>query len=436
MIPVFYEIADAATLRVCSTEKFKSGSLTVSSVMPINRENACLFPLLLSVLRRGTEKYPTLSDINKRLDYLFGTTFAIRTVTRGNCLIVGFCADLLDPAYLPDGGAEITDGVLELMEQILFHPLLDEDGLLLERYVESEKRMQRDTIRASKNNPRAYAAERCKSILLEEEPGGISLYGSEEETMAVTREELTAFWRRWIGDLHLDCFYVGGEDPHALVDKLRRVFGDRLSNTRRGEIALCGKIREGKALRVEESMPVSQSQLLIGMNFPAQIGSPDDAVAVVLNELLGNSPISKLFMNVREKLGLCYSCASVYSAFFGNLIIACGLKAENRERAEREILLQVQSIAEGDFTDRELDAAKKSLENSYRQVEDSPGGLENYYYGRALARSGESLDDRRAAFARVSREDVVRLARSLTPHVTYFLEGTLAGGEEDDYDED
>lgn len=436
MIPVLYELSKGSTLRVASTEKFKAGTLTVSSVMPVDRENACLFPLLLSVLRRGTENYPTLSDINKRLDYLFGTTFSIRNVMRGNCQIVGFCADLLDPAYLPAGGEEITDGVLELMEQILFHPLLDGDGMLLEKYVESEKRMQIDAIRAAKNNPRAYAADRCKAILLDGEPGGIPLYGSEEDTLAVTRETLTAFWRRWIGDLHLDCFYVGGDAPDALLGKLRRVFGDRLSKNASPDLPICGKVRAGRGLRVEETMPVSQSQLLIGMNFPAQIGQADDAVAVVLNELLGNSPISRLFVHVREKLSLCYSCASAYSPFFGNLLISCGLKGENRERAEREILRQVQCLSDGDFTDGELEAAKKSLENAYRQVEDSPGGLENYYYGRALAHSEDSLEDRRQAFARVTREDIVRLARTLTTDVIYFLEGTLAGGEEDEDDED
>ena len=189
-------------------------------------------------------------------------------------------------------------------------------------------------------------------------------------------------------------------------------------------------------MRVNESMPVSQSQLLIGLQLPAQIGHPDDAVAVVLCELLGNSPVSRLFVYVREKQSLCYSCASVYSAFFGNLVIACGLKSDNRERAEREILRQVQCLADGDFTDAELDAAKKSLENAYRQVEDSPGGLENYYYGRALACSAESLESRREAFSRVMREDVIRLAKSLSLDVVYFLKGTLAGGEEGEYDED
>ena len=434
MIPVLHKIADWADLRVCSTQKFKSGSLTVSSVMTVDRENACLFPLLLSVLRRGTEKYPTLSDINKRLDYLFGTTFGIRSIMRGNCLIVGFCADLLDPAYLPAGGEEITDGVLELMEQILFHPLLGEDGMLLERYVESEKRMQIDLVRASKNNPRAYAGDRSKEIILEGEPGGIPLYGSEEEILAVTREELTAFWRRWIEDLRLDCFYVGGEDPERLAEKLRRVFGDRLSHTPAPELKLCTDLRVGRGLRVDEHMPVAQSQLIIGMQIPAQVGTPEDAVAVVLSEILGSSPISKLFVNVREKQSLCYSCGSVYAGFFGNLLIACGIKAENRERAEREILRQVQALAEGDFTDGELDAAKKSLENAYRQVEDSPGGLENYYYGRALAKNTESLCDRREAFARVSREDVMQRAQAMTVDLVYFLEGTLVG-EEDENDE-
>ena len=77
----------------------------------------------------------------------------------------------------------------------------------------------------------------------------------------------------------------------ALTKKLRRVFGDRLSNTQAPELSICGRMREGRGVRVDESMPVSQSQLLIGMQLPAQIGHPDDAVAVVLCELLGKENV-------------------------------------------------------------------------------------------------------------------------------------------------
>ena len=413
-----------------------AGALSVSTVMPIDAETACMAPLLLSVLRRGTEKYPTLSEINRRLDYLWGTSFSIRSFYRGNCQILGFTADLLDPSYLPFGGDEITDGVLELMEQMLFHPILDADGLLSAKYVESEKLLQCDAIRAARSNPRAYAAERCKELLLEGEPGGIPLYGSEEQTMAVTRESLTAFWGNWISQLQLDCFYVGGEAPAWLLKKLERVFGNRISARKSPLPSVFGGLRAGRGLRVAESMPVSQSHLLIALRCDPHMDRFDDAACVVFNEIFGNSPVSRLFVHVREKQSLCYSCASSYSAYYGTILIACGLKTDNRERAEREIFRQIECMKQGDFCQEELDAAKKSLENLYRQIEDSPSGLESFYYGRALMGSESSLEERRAAFAAVTAEDVVRVAQGLTADVVYFLEGTLPGEWEEEDDED
>ena len=436
MIPKNYDLGTSSVLRVCSTDRFKAGALSVSSVMPVDENTACMAPLLLSVLRRGTEKYPTLSDINRRLDYLWGTSFSIRSFYLGNCQVVGFTADLLDPSYLPQGGDEIVDGVLELMEQLLFYPILDEDGLLSAKYVESEKQLQCDAIRAARSNSKSYAAERCKELLLEGEPGGISMYGTEEQTMAVTREALTAFWKDWLEHLYLDCFYVGGEDTSTLLKKLEAVFGDRIPRKPMTPPVVLGSVKTGREIRVNETMPVSQSQLMIGYRCGVEMGHPDDAVCAVLNEMLGNSPISRLFVYVREKHSLCYSCASSYSAYYGTVLISCGLKSENRDLAEREIHRQIQCLARGDFRDEELDAAKKSLENTYRQIEDSPAGLESFYYGRALAGYGTSLKERRAAFERVTREDVVRVANTLTLDVVYFLEGTLADEGDDENEED
>ena len=436
MIPKTYDLGNSAVLRVCSTDRFKAGALSVSAVMPIDAETACMAPLLLSVLRRGTEKYPTLSEINRRLDYLWGTSFSIRSFYRGNCQILGVTADLLDPSYLPVEGDEITDGVLELMEQMLFHPILEADGLLSAKYVESEKQLQCDAIRAVRSNPRAYAAESCKALLLEGEPGGIPLYGSEEQTMAVTREALTAFWKNWISQLQLDCFYVGGEDPSWLLERLERVFGGRISVSRRELPAVFGNLRLGRGLRVSESMPVSQSHLLIALRCDSKTDRLNDAACVVFNEILGNSPVSRLFVHVREKQGLCYSCASSYSAYYGTFLIACGLKTENRDRAEREIFQQIECMKQGEFRLEELEAAKKSLENIYRQLEDSPAGLESFYYGSTLMGRESSLEERRAAFAAVTAEDVVKVARGLSADVVYFLEGTLPGEWEGEDDED
>lgn len=435
MNPSLHRVGSAGSLRVFSTDRFKSSLLSVSSAMPITPRSACLAPLLLSVLRRGTEKYPTLADINRHLDYLWGTGFSIRSFYRGNCQILGFSAELLDPSYLPAGAEDLTDAALALLEQILFFPALDADGLLSEKYVESEKELQIDAIRAAKNNPRGYAMERCRSILYDGEACGIPQYGTEEETASVTREELTAFWREWVARWTPDCFYVGPADPEELRLLLERRLGARIAPVRNSLPAILGKKAAGRGIRCEESLSVSQSHLVMGLRCEAGLNDSGYYAHAVMNELLGASPVSRLFVHVRERLSLCYSCASLYNPFMGTLLITCGIRAENREQAEREILKQIEQIANGAFSDGELEAAKKSLDHAYAQLHDSPGGLENFFYGRALAQNTASPEDCREGFARVTAKEVAHAAKELALDVTFFLEGTLIGEEGEDEDD-
>ena len=103
MIPTVHTPMHGVTLRVCRTEKFKSNTLSVSAVLPVERESAYKTSLLFSVLRRGTDRYPTLADLNAQLDYLFGTEIAIHNFYRGDSQIVGFSAEFLGAEYLPAG---------------------------------------------------------------------------------------------------------------------------------------------------------------------------------------------------------------------------------------------------------------------------------------------------------------------------------------------
>ena len=144
--------------------------------------------------------------------------------------------------------------------------------------------------------------------------------------------------------------------------------------------------------------------------------------------------MSKLFMNVREKQSLCYHCSSSYNAYKGAILISCGLEPSNREVAERAILAQIEALRRGEITEEELSAAKKSLENGYRQLLDSPGAMETYYYGRALLGVDPSLELCRERIRSVTREEIAALAQGLIPDTVYFLRGTLEGG--DGYEED
>lgn len=426
--PTVYRVSDGIALRVLSTDRFKAGMLSVSAVLPIDRKKTPLTSLLLSVLRRGTVKYPSLADVNRRLDYLYGTGLSIRNFYRGDCQIIGFSADLLDGSYLPLG-EDLTDGVLELIEEILFHPCLDENGLLLQKYVESEKQLQIDAIRAQKNNPRSYASDRCRELMMADEPSGAPIFGTEEEILTVTAEELTAHWRSLLGGISFDCFYVGQADAQTLCLALRRRLAEHAAgNPARlveKEFVKCAK----ETRRFEDALPVSQGQLLLAYRTGTRLGDEGFCALAVMNELLGLSPVSKLFVNVRERLSLCYFCSSHYNAYKGLLTVHCGLDPKNRDLAEAEILAQIDAVKRGDFTDWELDAAKKSLKNAYRQLQDSPMALENFYFGRTLMGVSATAEECRAAFDTVTRPAVMDAANALSLDTVYFLNGTLAGEE-------
>ena len=444
MIPIELHLGKNMTLRLCQTQKFKTEMLSVSAVVPICEQKPYMTSLLLSVLLRGTKSYPTISAINRRLDYLFGTELSVRNFYRGDAQVFGLCANILGKEYLPEDAPEretLLCDVAEIMREVFFSPALDENGLLCANYVESEKLLQRDAIRAKKNHPQSYAMDRCRKLMFGSEPCGIPLYGSEEEVMSVTPEELTAYWKELYQNLSLHAFYVGASDVENVVDAFVKGFAVEEvapkpieKNTPTIPLTDVASIpRRAEELRVCEDLPVHQSALVLGLRTPAAVQDEDFFAVALYNELLGSSsPVSKLFINVREKLGLCYSCFSAYNAYKAALTVCCSLEDDRREEAEAEIRRQLASLAAGDISDAEWQAAQQSMANAYRQLSDSPSAMEVYFLGRALAGVSISPEEGSARIASLTREDVVCVAKQMTVDTVFVLHPTAVGEERDD----
>ena len=146
----------------------------------------------------------------------------------------------------------------------------------------------------------------------------------------------------------------------------------------------------------------------------------------MFNEIFGGSPVSKLFMNVREKMSLCYYCSSSMDALKGVLFVHSGIENETRETAEEAILTQLDEIRAGHITDEELEAARRSLISSLRQMDDAPNPRPSWLLARRVAGRPVTVKEEAAQIAAVRREDVARLAQNVTLGAVYFLRGTLA----------
>ena len=153
---------------------------------------------------------------------------------------------------------------------------------------------------------------------------------------------------------------------------------------------------------------------------------------MMLSEIFGASPASKLFMNVREKMSLCYYCASSYHRYSGILTVHSGIETKNRDLAEQAILAQLQDIRDGKISDAEFHATKKSLENSYRQLYDNPFELQSFYGTRELFALDETIEAACLALSRVTIDEIINLARRVICDTVFFVEGVGKDTEDND----
>lgn len=423
------KIADGITLNVISTEKFKTNYLSVNFVNYLDADKVSLYALVPQVLIRGTKKHDSMAKLKIALDELYAASVEGRVYKRGEYQVCGLTASWLADRYAIDGTA-ITEGALDILEELLFEPYT-ENGCFSKSYTESEKQDLIDDIRALINNKNSYAVRRCKQEMFKGEAYGISEYGTEESVGAITPESLYKAYNEMLEASAIEIFYVGGGDVAKLTDRIRSLFANRKRSfkpLKRTEVSHgVQSVRE-----VTERISASQGKLSLGFRIGSSVADSEYRAFPVLVEMYANSPVSKLFMNVREKLSLCYYCRAIPDGVKGVMIVSSGIEVANKQKAQDEILAQLEDIKQGRITEDELVLAKKSLKNAYCELDDSPVALEGWYLTRRLS----GLDDDHGAVCdrlmEVTLDEVVEAANRIKLDTVYFLEGTQGGEEEED----
>lgn len=421
-----FSLPGGAKFFAVPTDRFKCEYFSCRFQTPIRPETVQKNTLLLSVLRRGTAKFPDQTALSRHLDFLYSS--AVRSVlsTRGDMQTLGFSADFLGEDYVE--GKEIYAAITALCASFFTDPAM-EDGHLRADHTETEKRNMIDAIRAKINNPRALCAAKCREILYSGEPAALDLLGEEETVSSIDAEILTARLRALRAENMPDFFYVGNSDPQRIAAVLEETFltANGFSGQRNPMLAVT-KSAPQKAVYATEKTSLSQGKLTLG--FRADIGDrhPLSPAIVVLNELYGGSPASKLFLHVREDKGLCYQCSSGADRTKGAILAAAGMKPENRQVTEDAMLAEFAALARGEIGDTEWEAARLSLANAFLQYEDNPAALCAFYAGRIASDDDETIEEWRERVMRVTREEVVEAARAMRLGAVYYLDG--CGSEE------
>ena len=421
-------LAPGIALTCVNTDKFKTGCLSVNLVGKLSRATASSYALLPQVLRRGSAEYPDMGRIAAALDELYGARIEPIVRKKGELHCTGLYADFPDGRFIPGSG-----GVLEQTFSLALGILLAPDiqsGLLRSDYIESEKINLIDDIRAGINDKRNYSIDRLVGEMCAGEAFGVNGLGDISSAKAITAESLTATYRDILAGALIEVLYCGSAEPErvssALLPALRDLPARADASVPETRVVLYPG--SGLPRRVTEELDVAQGKLAVGFRLGrAMKGIPNYPALIVFNAVYGSGDTSKLFLNVRERLSLCYSVGSMIEKHKGVMVVTAGVDSLSFETALAEILAQLEQVKSGNISEQELLSAKRAVVTAIKSSMDRPPGLMDLYFDSKLSAARYDPVGLCGDVEAVTIGDVVEAASEAEPDTIYLLKGKGCG---------
>ena len=431
------EILPGVWLSHLREDKFKTASFSVNLLTQLSAETASLNALIPYVLRRGTSSCPDMETIGARLDELYGSSIEPIVRKIGEIQCVGFYANFPEDELLP-AGSQVRKNMISFCSEMLLSPMT-RGGLLLPAYVESEREKLAELLAARINNKRAWAVVRCIEEMFRFEDFSVSRFGTEEDCRSVHYTKLSRHYKQLLQTCPIELFYCGRASLREIEKLLRNAFATLPRGEINDEIGTDIRMNaiEAEPRILEEEMAVAQMNLVIGWRLGSYMEDPDLAALYVFSALFGGSPSSRLFLNVREKLSLCYYASSMIDVRKGYLLMSAGIEPDNLKAAQNEIFAQLEDIKNGNISDEELVSAIAGVVSDLRSAEDSQDAMENFMLANTLSGLDCMPTDLAELCKEVTKEQITAIAAGLECDQIYLLRPEQAEDEDpEEEDED
>ena len=417
------EISPGVVLRYMQDTRFKQSCLSIQFLRPMCQEEAGLNALIPAVLLRGCRDYPDLQVITQALDDLYGASIGTLVRRIGDYQTTGFYCGFIEDRFAQNGDA-ILAPMVSLTGKLLLEPL-EEDGGFHPDFIESEKRNLISAIESDRSNKGAYAASQLLKLMCREDSFGIPRLGEIPTIQAIDHRQAFIHYKKILAESPVEIFYVGS----AALETVAGLLKPLLSGMNRHVIPLPPQqpYRFTPGQEQSETQQVAQAHLSMGFLTPITNQDPRFAAMQICNTIFGAGMTSKLFMQVREAMSLCYAIGSGYYSSKGILTVNAGIDTAQEQPAKEAILRQLTACQEGQITSDELNAAKEAILSGLRAIYDSPGAMESYFSTAAISGFPRTPQVYAQQIQAVTIADVQAAAQTITHHSTFFLKGVQHG---------
>ncbi|MGN1012542.1 MAG: EF-P 5-aminopentanol modification-associated protein YfmF [Clostridia bacterium] len=403
-----------------NSSKFKS--IYISYNFTLEVKNKRLFSnnsVLASLLAKSSNKYNNQKEIEKYLNLLYGANYDVNIEKLGDLYNLEFRMEFINKKYLPNN-EDLLEKVILFLNEMIYNPAdwTDES-------IKREKEFIIERINERKDEKLRYGIQRAEELLCKEEPFGIYLYGEKETVEKVDKKALKEAYDELINS-SITIVVSGNLDGYENIDKkIKQTFENKCKSNKSIK-DLVYNVRKNEVLDEEVIEYQDNTQSVLSMGLIIEDCEPKDFYALNLyNAILGTTPSSKLFQNVREKASLAYTVRSRYYRFKDIIVIYAGINKENYKKTVNLIREQIDDMKKGKISQEEFNSAKDSLIADLLDWKDSKIAMEKMRISNIVAFKNEniSIDDMKENMKNVSMEDVIKVANKVKLKKIFVLGG-------------
>lgn len=357
-----------------------------------NKQNNGIAHFLEHMFFKGTTKRPKTVDIARELDAV-GASFN------------AFTGEEYTGFYVRAESSHF-DLALDVLTDMLFNSKFDE------KEIKKEKGVILEEINMIRDVPQSYVEYVMKDLLYGDSPLGRMITGTPDTVTKFNRETFIQFRKQFYQPENM-VVAVAGANGKNWQEKIEKIFGLLPKNTTESP----KKVTEAQLkpqLKIHKKK-TDQAHFILSFRGIKRT-DPRRPILKVLNNLMGGTMSSRLFIEVREKRGLCYYVSSDFADYMdtGYWEVAAGVDIKRAEEALKVILSECERLKNEDVTDEELTRAKENMKGHlYIGLEESLSVAEFLGEQELLWQRIDDPDELVAQMAKVTKEDIKKLANDI-----------------------
>ncbi len=304
---------------------------------------------------------------------------------------------------------EDLEKILDMLSDITLRPAILAEELDKERGVVLEE------ITAEEDDPESKVGDILHNRIYAGTPMGHSILGTAEQVSAYTRDDLLRYHAAHYGPRSCVLSVSGHFDRERLIELAEKTFGDWPHDN---PPAAVESFTMADGCRVWAEKDIEQLQLeMCWPVFPQ--GDRRNYAVRVMNNVFGGSLSSRLWQQIREKLGMAYTIASAASVYerCGALRVYAGVSPKNGSRVIDEILRLSEELRTGGVTRQEFDETRHSMRvNFLMSLESSSARMMSMGANETALGQLISPEERLRRMDAVTFDEVNRMAAEIFAH--------------------